>query len=106
MHNMMCEKSSGEILALLGQRLRAYRLGEGITLEEMAERTGLSRNTVRNIEIGEDAQVSSLIKILRVIGRLDALDDLLPQPMAFPIQLIKHAKRQRQRARKPGAPQQ
>jgi transcriptional regulator with XRE-family HTH domain len=35
---------------LLGRRVRERRIGLGITQEELAERSGLSRNQIQNIE--------------------------------------------------------
>jgi hypothetical protein len=43
--------------------------------------------------------METIVKILRALGRLDALDAILPEPLVSPIQLAARRGRQRRRAR-------
>ena len=97
---MIGEKNTGEILRELGARLRAYRLQQNLPVEEVATRSGLSRNTIGNAEAGRDPRLSTLLRILRVLGRLDALDAFLPPPSLSPMQLLQNKGRPRRRARR------
>jgi DNA-binding XRE family transcriptional regulator len=67
---------------------------------DLATRAGLNRTTIRDIEAGKDSQLSTLVKILRALGRLDDIDAFLPKPSVSPIQLMKLEGKPRQRARK------
>lgn len=50
--------------ALVGPRIRELRTGRGLTLRELAERSGLSRNAISLIERGENSPtVSSLVRL-------------------------------------------
>jgi len=96
----IASKTNDEILRELGARLRTYRLQMNLSQDEHAKRAGLTRTTVRDAERGKDFQISTLIKLLRALGRMDDLDVFLPAPSVSPIQLMKHQGKPRQRARK------
>ncbi len=91
-----------EILAELGRRLRRYRLQQNLTQAAVARAAGVGTRTIRNVERGRDAQMSTVIAVLRVLGRLDALDAFLPRPGISPMELLDTGGRERQRARRDG----
>jgi len=72
-----------EILAELGSRLRAYRLQRNVSVADVAVKAGLNRNTVLNAEAGKNPRLGTVIKLLRVYGRLEALEaQLFPDSLA------------------------
>lgn len=87
------------VLAELGKRLARVRLSQGITQEQLADAAGVSKRTVQRLEDGTPAQLANLIRCLRALGRLDALDVMLPSDGPNPIDLLKRRGHQRQRAR-------
>ena len=89
-----------EILREIGARLRAYRLQRNLAQADLATRAGVNRTTIRDIEAGKDSQLSTLVKLLRALGRLEDIDAFLPRPSVSPIQLMKSRGKPRQRARK------
>lgn len=93
-------KTDDEILQEFGSRLRTYRLQLNLSQEELAVRAGVNRSTIRDAELGRDFQLTTLVKLLRVLGRLGDLDAFLPAPSVSPIQLMKRQGKPRQRARK------
>lgn len=90
-----------EILEEIGRRLREYRLQQNVAQAEIAERAELSPTTVKNAERGRDPRLSTLIRILRVLGRLEALDAFLPPPRVSPLAVLRTAGKPRERARRP-----
>lgn len=84
-----------EIMEELGRRLRHLRKARGLTLEEVAERTGLDRTTVGRAERGDNPTLLTLIRILRAYGRLGALESFLPEPEVSPMALIEREGRRR-----------
>jgi transcriptional regulator with XRE-family HTH domain len=56
--------------------------------EVVAERADLSTTTVLNAESGRNPTMGTLVRILRVLGRLEALDSFLPEPMLSPMALL------------------
>jgi transcriptional regulator with XRE-family HTH domain len=87
------------ILAELGQRLTSHRLALELTQAQLAKQAGLSKRTVERIEAGYSAQLSSLIRLLRVLGLLPALESSIPAPPTSPIELLRNQGRPRERAR-------
>lgn len=77
------------ILCELGERLRRERLNQNITQVVLAQHAGLSRKVVQNFENGVGCTLGALIKILRTLGKLEAVDAFLPDPGISPIQLAR-----------------
>ena len=70
----------------LGRHLRDLRLRQNVDQRRLAEQAGVALNVVKNLETGKGATVTSLVKVLRALGRAD-LDGLsgargLHQPFA------------------------
>lgn len=88
-----------EILSELGRRLKRTRLSQNVTQHELAERAGVSLRTVSAAESGGDIRLSTLVRLLRALGKLGGIDALLPAPQVSPLELVERRGRQRQRAR-------
>ena len=97
---MISAKTDREIIQEIGSRLRAYRLQQNVTIKEVSQIAGLDPNTIVNAEAGRDPRLSTLVRILRALGRLEAVDSFLPPPGISPLQLVKLQGKPRQRARK------
>ena len=97
----MTGKIDKEIMREVGQRLSAYRLQMNLTQDEVAAQAGLNQKTISHAEAGKDPQLSTIVRILRALGRLDVLDSFLPKPGISPLMRVKLAGRERRRARKP-----
>jgi transcriptional regulator with XRE-family HTH domain len=93
--------TTDEILRELGRRLQQYRLQQNRTLESVATDAGIGSATMVRAEAGERPTLATLIKILRALGRLDALDAFLPAPLVSPLQLAALRDQERQRAGTP-----
>lgn len=97
---MMTGQTDQEILVDLGARLKALRLQRNITIAEISARGGLNPNTVVNAEAGHDPRLSTVVKLLRSLDRLEALESFLPPPGISPLQLADLQGKIRHRARK------
>ena len=87
------------LLALLGERLARLRLARNLTQQQLAEQAGLGLRTVQRLELGEAAtQLSSFVRVCRVLGLLERLDGFIPEGSAGPIAQLKQQGRERQRA--------
>jgi transcriptional regulator with XRE-family HTH domain len=52
----------------IGDRLRAERLRQNLTQDAVWLAAGISRGTLQRAEAGEDVTLSTLLRILRVLG--------------------------------------
>lgn len=98
------ENTDEHLLAELGARVAAERLAQNLTQAELAERAGLGLRTVQRLEAGASAtQLSGLLRVLRVLGLVERLATLLPEPRPSPVALARERGRRRRRAspRKP-----
>jgi transcriptional regulator with XRE-family HTH domain len=86
------------ILAELGERLARRRLDLQLTQAALAEQAGVAKRTVERIEAGASAQLTSLVRILRVLDLLSGLEQLVSPPGPRPLELLRLKGRQRQRA--------
>lgn len=86
------------ILVELGARLAQRRIDLQLTQAAVAEQAGIAKRTLERIEAGASAQMSSLIRILRVLDILPGLDHLLSESAPRPMDLLKRKGKVRQRA--------
>jgi len=89
------------ILEELGSRLARIRIQNNLTQADLAEKAGISKPTLERIEAGRDAQVSSLIRILRALDMLDMLNETIPEAKASPMERLKTGGKKRKRASSP-----
>ncbi len=93
------QNSDETILRELGSRLARARLERNTSQERLAQEAGVGKTTVERVESGREVKLSSLIRILRALGQLDALDRLIPEPLLSPIERVRLQGRRRKRAR-------
>ncbi len=86
------------ILAEIGERLARRRLDLQLTQADLAEQAGVAKRTVERIEAGASAQMSTVIRLFRVLGLLPGLDQAIPHAVTRPMDLLKHKGKVRQRA--------
>ena len=93
--------SDAAVLSMLGDRLCHYRLRQNLTQAQLAQESGVSKRTIERLEAGESVQLANWLRVLRVIGRLDVLDAVLPPPLPSPIEQVRLQGKVRKRASTP-----
>lgn len=87
------------ILAELGHRLAQVRLERNLTQAQLALEAGVSKRTIERLEKGSAAtQLSSIIRLCRVLDLLERLELLVPEPVPSPMAQLQLRGKQRQRA--------
>lgn len=89
-----------EWTAQLGEQLRGLRLRQNIDQRRLAKRAGVALNAVKNLEAGKGATLTSLVKVLRSLGRADWLNALAPPVSISPLQALKAKPARRRVSRK------
>jgi len=64
----------------LGRNVRQARIDEQLTQAEVATRANVSLGALRHLESGSGATVSTLVKVLRALGREEWLTTLVSEP--------------------------
>ncbi|MGI0013825.1 MAG: helix-turn-helix domain-containing protein [Nitrososphaera sp.] len=96
-----------ELQAEIGQQLRAARLRSNLSQADVAKQAGVSIGAVKNLEAGTGATVKTLVRVVRVLGRVQWLLSLQPAITISPMDMLRRSKVERQRAgksRNPVAP--
>lgn len=88
-------------LAELAKRVQRARLDQMMTQAELAERSGVARPTIERFEASGAAHLVTLVRILRALGLLDRLDNLLPETSVRPIEALETRGAGRKRASRP-----
>ncbi|MCP3982111.1 MAG: helix-turn-helix transcriptional regulator [bacterium] len=86
------------ILAEVGARIARRRLEMQLTQAQVAEQAGVAKRTVERIESGGSSQMSSMIRIFRVLELLAGLEQLVPRSTPGPMAQLQGKGRLRQRA--------
>ncbi len=75
------ELSEPDIIRILGERFRDYRLNCQLTQKDLAARTGISLKTISNFESGKASNITMInfLTLLRTVGQLQNIDELLPE---------------------------
>lgn len=97
---MLSDLSSDEIIRQsLGRRVQAHRLFKNQDQATFAYEAGVSASTLYRLEKGETVSIDAYIRVLRVLGLLSRLDDLIPEVALSPMQQLREKRaRTRQRA--------
>ena len=74
------DQSEEVILKIVGRRLAERRIILDLTQAQLAQAAGVAKRTVERIEQGESAQLSTLVKVFRVLDLINELDALVPIP--------------------------
>jgi putative transcriptional regulator len=82
----------------LGRRIQALRLNANWTQSTLASKAGLSTPSLSHLEDGKGAQLSTLLRVLRALNRLDDLELAFPPPQPSPLALLKLQGKTRLRA--------
>ena len=94
------EYSTPELVRLLGNRFKEYRMRCNLTQKEVAELSGIGLTTIHKFENGTagNLSLSTFILLLKVVGQINALDNVLPELPESPY-LIRKEERRVQRIR-------
>jgi transcriptional regulator with XRE-family HTH domain len=91
--------TDGALLNEIGERLERRRIDADLTQAQLAEEAGISKRTVERIESGHSTDFVMLLRALRVLKLLEALDQWIPDQQQSPLVLLKGRGRARKRVR-------
>lgn len=98
-HRSLVAKTDQGVIEYIGTFIRYHRLQLNKSQSQVSHDAGISRSTLSLLERGEDVRLSTLIQVLRVLGKLDVLDRFEVVERLSPLAIAKaqHSKRYRAR---------
>ncbi len=87
------------VMAALGERLAQLRVSQSMTQAELAVEAGVAKRTVERVEAGESVQLLTVIRLFRVLGLMEHLDQLVPEQKPSPMTLLKDKMRNKPQQR-------
>lgn len=96
-------KAPLELQAILGEQIQSLRLSRNLDQRSTAEKAGISKRALRNLEAGRGSTVETLLRTLKALDFLEGIKMLAPEATVSPLALLRHGK-VRQRIRQPHGP--
>lgn len=86
-------KLDGDIMIELGEKLRQLRKSKKYNQQELADRVGISRRLIIDIEAGRGTSLLVFVKVLKVFKRADRLLEILDSSPISPKEMYKKENR-------------
>jgi|LSQX01.2.fsa_nt_gb transcriptional regulator with XRE-family HTH domain len=90
--------SDAAILKQVGEFIKAKRIGQNLTQDDVAAQAAISRSTLSLLERGDNIALANLLKILRVLDALYIFEQFKVTEQISPLQLAKEDEKKRKRA--------
>ncbi len=88
------------VLRELGLRIERLRLGRNQSLADLAKAAGVGSATLQRLESGRNANLKTLVQVLRALNRLGDLDNVIADVEVSPFEISDSRKTPRRRASK------
>jgi putative transcriptional regulator len=95
---MLAIKTNQEILSCIGRKLKHMRLDCNWTQEELTTLSGVSYATLCRLETTGKGSMANYVKVLRTLGGLDELSELVKPSPISPYELLRLRGKKRERA--------
>lgn len=75
------EYSTPQLIKMLGERFKDYRMRSDMTQKEVSEQSGITINTIHKFENGLAGNISlrTFLQLMRAIEQLDDFDAFMPE---------------------------
>lgn len=90
--------SDDAIIQTIGNFVKYHRLQQNITQKSLAEKAGINRTTLSDLELGKRTQLITLIQVLRILNKLHVFDSFEVKQQISPILLAEMEMKMRQKA--------
>jgi transcriptional regulator with XRE-family HTH domain len=82
-------KSPEELQSELGRRVQQLRLSRNLDQRTVADKAGIARAALQNLEAGRGSSVKTLVRTLKALNYLEGIEILAPEPTVNPLALLK-----------------
>ena len=87
------------IIQLIGSFVKKNRIEQNYTQQVLAEKSGINRTTLSDLESGKRCQLITLIQVLRILDRLDVFNAFKIEQKISPMLLAEMEMKKRYRVR-------
>lgn len=87
------------LLQYVGKQMRQMRMNAQLSQQQLADRAGVSRSTITQVENGKGIKLEPMVAMLRVLNKLELLNSFETQAMTSPLLLAKKEGKTPQRIR-------
>ncbi len=94
------EENNVVILRELGERIQDLRVSEAMTQADLAKRSGVSPKTIERMENGENTNLFNLLNVMRALGILSNIQDIVSEKRTSPNELHERGKKRQRATRK------
>lgn len=92
------QMSDDALIREIGVFVRHHRLLQNIKQKDLAEKAGINRTTLSDLELGKRCQLLTLIQVLRILKQLHVFNSFEVKNQISPILLAEMEIKQRQKA--------
>ncbi len=96
----MAHRTVDQIEALIGEKLRTYRLDKNLPQQAVASKAGISRGVLQRMESGQGTSLRAFIGVLKALQLEDWFETLAPIAAINPLLMVEDQPRQRARRKK------
>lgn len=97
---MKTEKDYPEYIKELGEKIRIYRIMDGLSQQDLEDKSGVSKRSISRLEQGESIQLDNLFKILLALGLGDNIELLVPDQTRRPSYYLEQVANEPKRVKK------
>ena len=94
------QKGCQEYIKDLGRKIKLYRISLGMSQQELADKTGISKRSISRMEQGDSVQMNSLFTILIALDLGDNIELLVPDESKRPSYYLEKPQNTPKRVRK------
>ena len=74
---------------VVGERIRAARISNDLDQAALSELANVSIGALSNLERGRGSSLTTVVAVVRALGRTDWLESLAPQVTISPLQMLR-----------------
>jgi len=90
--------SDDAVIHAIGEFVKHHRLQQNMKQKDLAERAGINRTTLSDLEMGKRCQLITLIQVLRTLNKLYIFESFEVKNQISPILLAEMEMKKRQKA--------
>lgn len=90
--------SDNAIVSELGKQLKSMRIKANITQQELADKSGVFRSTISEIENGRVSSMLTFVQLLRGLEQLEVLGAFIVPDVVSPLMVAEQQAKYRKRA--------